>query len=120
MIVKMSIGATEEQIGHVVERIKDCGYRSQLIQGIERTVIGVVGNSNLRRNELEALVAAPGVEEIIPVAHPFKLVSREFRREPSPERALSDGPQSLDFLGFAELMRGLAQPRVQAAAGAHS
>lgn len=83
MIVKMSIGATEEQIGHIVERIKDCGYRAHMIRGIERTVIGVVGNSNLRRNELEALLAAPGVEEIIPVAHPFKLVSREFRREPT-------------------------------------
>ncbi len=83
MIVKMSIGATEEQIGHIVERIKDCGYRAHMIRGIERTVIGVVGNSNLRRNELEALRAAPGVEEIIPVAHPFKLVSREFRREPT-------------------------------------
>ncbi len=83
MIVKMSIGASEEQIAHIVERIKDCGCRAHMIRGVERTVIGVVGNSNLHRNELEALVAAPGVEEVIPVAHPFKLVSRQFRHEPT-------------------------------------
>ena len=79
MIVKMSIEGTDAQIAHVVQRIKDCGYQAHLIRGVERTVIGVVGNSKEHWNELEALQAAPGVEEIIPVAHPFKLVSREFR-----------------------------------------
>ncbi len=83
MIVKMSIEASEEQISHVVERIKDCGCQAHLIHGVERTVVGVVGNSHAHWHELEALRAAPGVEDIIPVAHPFKLVSREFQRERS-------------------------------------
>ena len=74
----MSSAATPEQIRHVVERIEECGCKAKLIEGVENTVIGVVGNSNQHRNQLEALAVAPGVEEIIPVAHPFKLVSLQF------------------------------------------
>lgn len=86
MIVNMSSDATEEQINHVIERIKECGYQPHLIRGAERTIIGAVGKSDHHRNELEALRAAPGVEEIIPIAHPFKLVSRQMR----PERTIVD------------------------------
>ncbi len=81
MIVNMHPGATEEEISHVIERVRELGYQPHVIRGAERTVIGVVGKSSAHRNELEALRAAPGVEEMIPIAHPFKLVSRELRRE---------------------------------------
>jgi 3-deoxy-7-phosphoheptulonate synthase len=79
MIVNMAVGATEEQINHVVARIKECGCEAHLSRGEERTVIGVVGKSEQHRSELEALFAAPGVEEIIRISHPFKLASRNFR-----------------------------------------
>src|SRR5258705_6539174 len=79
MIVNMSASATAEDIKHVVDRIKECGYQAHLIQGTERTVIGAVGN-NGRRSEIEALRAAPGVEAVIPISHPFKLVSRQLRQ----------------------------------------
>jgi 3-deoxy-7-phosphoheptulonate synthase len=80
MIVNMKPEATEEQIQHVIERIKECGYQAHVIRGAERTVIGAVGSSG-RRSELEALVVAPGVEVLIPISQPFKLVSRELHRE---------------------------------------
>ncbi|MGC2704523.1 MAG: hypothetical protein WA361_08420, partial [Candidatus Acidiferrales bacterium] len=83
MIVNMAARATEEEINHVVTRIKECGYQAHLIQGEERTVIGVVGKSDHHRSELEALRAAPGVEEIIAIAHSFKLASRSVRPEGS-------------------------------------
>ncbi len=83
MIVNMAQGATEEQINHVVERIKECGCQAHMSRGEERTVIGVVGRSEQHQSELEALVAAPGVEEIIRISHPFKLASRNFRPEGS-------------------------------------
>ena len=83
MIVNMAVGATEEQIDHVVARIKECGCEAHLSRGEERTVIGVVGKSEQHRSELEALFAAPGVEEIIRISHPFKLASRNFRPEGS-------------------------------------
>ena len=79
MIVNMSASATTEQINHVVERIQECGYQAHLIQGAERTVIGAVG-SNGRRAEIEALRAAPGVQDVIQIAHPFKLVSRQLQQ----------------------------------------
>jgi len=79
MIINMSTLATAEEIKHVIERIKECGYQAHVIQGAERTVIGAVG-SNGRRAEVEALRAAPGVEEVIQIAHPFKLVSRQLRQ----------------------------------------
>ncbi len=83
MIVNMAQGATEEQINHVVERIRECGCHAHLSRGEERTVIGVVGRSEQHQSELEALLAAPGVEEIIRITHPFKLASRNFRPEGS-------------------------------------
>ena len=81
MIVNMAGSATEEQIEHVVQRIKEFGYQAHLIRGEERTVIGIVGKSERHRNELEALRSAPGVEELVPISHPFKLASRDVRPE---------------------------------------
>jgi 3-deoxy-7-phosphoheptulonate synthase len=78
MIVNMSTEATPEEINHIIERIKECGYQAHVIQGAERTVIGAVGSSG-RRAEIEALRAAPGVQEVIQITHPFKLVSRQLR-----------------------------------------
>jgi len=83
MIINMALNATEEQIDHVVKRIQECGFQAHLSRGEERAVIGVVGKSEKHRGELEALQAAPGVEEIIRITHPFKLASRNFRPEGS-------------------------------------
>src|SRR3989475_8692044 len=80
MIVSMSEHATEAEINHVIERLEGCGYRAHVIRGTERTVIGAVG-SNGRRAELEALRAAPGVEDVVPITHPFKLVSRQVKSD---------------------------------------
>src|SRR6185436_3925123 len=79
MIINMASNATPEEINHVIDRIKECGFQAHVIHGEERTVIGAVGNSN-RRSEIEALRAAPGVAEVIQIAHPFKLVSRQLRQ----------------------------------------
>jgi 3-deoxy-7-phosphoheptulonate synthase len=80
MIVNMSPKATEEQIEHVITRIKECGFQPHVIRGAERTVIGAVGTGG-RRGELEALQVAPGVEALIPISQPFKLVGRELKKE---------------------------------------
>jgi 3-deoxy-7-phosphoheptulonate synthase len=77
MIISMSEFATETEIEHVIERIEACGYQAHVIRGTERTVIG----STSRRSELEALRAAPGVEDVMPITHPFKLVSRQVKRD---------------------------------------
>jgi len=79
MIVNMANTATPDQIKHIIERIKECGFKAHVVTGAERTIIGAIG-SNGRRSEIEALRAAPGVEEVIQISHPFKLVSRQLRQ----------------------------------------
>src|SRR5271155_4528318 len=107
MIVNMSANATEEQIQHVIERIKECGFLPHLIQGAERTVIGVVGKNRGRRSELEGLRVAPGVDELIVISQPFTLVSRELQPNPTvvdvkgvkiggPELVVIAGPCSVE------------------------
>jgi 3-deoxy-7-phosphoheptulonate synthase len=83
MILNMSSTATEEQISHVIERIKEVGCQAHVSRGEERTVIGVVGNTQQHYSELEALRSTPGVEELIRIQHPFKLASRRMRPEGS-------------------------------------
>jgi 3-deoxy-7-phosphoheptulonate synthase len=80
MIIKMDGHSHEWQIEHIVDRIKECGFEPHISRGTEHVIIGVVGNSG-RRNELEALRAAPGVQDIISITYPFKLVSRQFKYE---------------------------------------
>src|SRR6476661_2881133 len=79
MIVNMKRSATSEEIDHVIDRIKECGFQAHVVRGEERTIIGAIGSSG-RRSEIEALRAAPGVAEVIQIAHPFKLVSRQLRQ----------------------------------------
>jgi 3-deoxy-7-phosphoheptulonate synthase len=76
----MKRAATEEEINHVIDRIKECGFQAHVVRGEERTIIGAVGSSG-RRSEIEALRAAPGVAEVIQISHPFKLVSRQLRKD---------------------------------------
>ena len=99
MIVNMFGNATEEQINHVIDRIKECGFQPHISRGEERIVIGVVGKSNENRAQLEALRAAPGVEDLIPISHPFKLAARTWR----PEGSVIDVGKSV-ALGGAEVI----------------
>jgi 3-deoxy-7-phosphoheptulonate synthase len=79
MIVNMLSNATASEINHIIDRIKECRFQAHVIQGEERTIIGVIGSGG-NRSEIEALRAAPGVAEVIQIAHPFKLVSRQLRQ----------------------------------------
>ena len=76
MIVNMSEKATEEQIQHIIDRIKEAGYQAHVTRGVERTIVAAVGSGG-RRHEIEALEAAPGVANVVAIAQPFKLVSRQ-------------------------------------------
>ncbi len=79
MIIVMKLAATELEIEKVEERLKQMGFNSHLIQGVERIVIGAVGEKKVAfPTGLEML---PGVEKVVPVMAPYKLVSRETRGE---------------------------------------
>ena len=79
MIIIMRPDASEEQINHVVEKMKQHGFGVHLSKGVERTVIGAIGDKSAI--ELETIQMLPGVSEIVPIRKPYKLVSREFKQE---------------------------------------
>jgi 3-deoxy-7-phosphoheptulonate synthase len=79
MIIIMRPDATDEQINHVVEKLKQHGFGIHLSQGVERTVIGAIGDKSVI--ELETIQMLSGVSEIVPIRKPYKLVSREFKKE---------------------------------------
>lgn len=81
MMIVMKEGATEEQINHVIDKVKSLGVDVHLSRGEFKTIIGLVGDT-ARVRELP-LGAYPGVEKVVPILKPFKLVSREFREEDS-------------------------------------
>ncbi|OGC22258.1 3-deoxy-7-phosphoheptulonate synthase [candidate division WOR-1 bacterium RIFOXYB2_FULL_37_13] len=81
MIIIMKTDATDEQINHVVEKLKKHGFGIHLSKGTERTVVGAIGDKSAI--ELESIQLLPGVSEIVPIRKPFKIVSREFQSEDS-------------------------------------
>ena len=76
MIIVTKPGASEEQIGHIVDRINEWGLKAEVSRGSARTVIGVIGPEDSIREKPIAAIA--GVESVTPVLKPYKLVSREF------------------------------------------
>src|SRR5215831_5932576 len=79
MLVVMQAHATAEDIRRVCDKIEALGYRAHSIPGAERTAIGITGN----RGEIEpgTLDEMPGVQEVIKVTRPYKLVSRDMKEE---------------------------------------
>jgi len=81
MIGNMSEKATEAEINHVIDRVREAGYQPHVTRGTERTIVAAVGSG--RRHEIEALQVAPGVDNVVAIAQPFKLVSRQVKPDRS-------------------------------------
>lgn len=81
MIIVLRPDATDEQINHIVEKVQQLGLKSHISKGTERTIIGLIGPEDVLR--VTPLEVFPGVETVMPVLAPYKLVSREFRKEDS-------------------------------------
>ena len=71
-----------ESIAKVVKKIEEFGYQTHLIEGVERTVIGAVGDER-GKERLRSLESFPGVESVMPILKPYKLAGRELRTENS-------------------------------------
>ena len=79
MLVVMQAQATEEQVRAVCQKIEKLGYRAHSMPGAQRTAIGITGNKGeVEQGTLEEM---PGVQEVIKVSKPYKLVSRDVKRE---------------------------------------
>lgn len=105
MIIVMKPTATQADIDQVAEKILQYGLKPHISKGVERTIIGAIGDERILRNV--PLQALPGVEEVLPILKPFKLASRDFKAEGtvvsvngveigSPRLAVIAGPCSVE------------------------
>ncbi|MDH5173778.1 MAG: N-acetylneuraminate synthase family protein, partial [Elusimicrobiota bacterium] len=79
MFLTLKPGTTEQGIEELVKKIEELGFRAHISKGAERTVIGVIGENAIAAREVfEAFFT---VESITPISKPYKLVSREFKKE---------------------------------------
>jgi 3-deoxy-7-phosphoheptulonate synthase len=81
LLIVMGAAATVEQVDDVVARLEEAGCAALVTPGREATVIGAIG-------ERELLAALPlegyaGVEQVLPILKPYKLVSRELSPDPT-------------------------------------
>lgn len=80
MIIVLRSEATDAEVDAVCRRIEAMGYRAHTIRGELRTVIGAVGDDR-GKERLRALESLEYVEAVTPILQPFKLASREVKRE---------------------------------------
>ncbi|MEX2503256.1 MAG: 3-deoxy-7-phosphoheptulonate synthase [Egicoccus sp.] len=81
MVVVMRSGATDTDVDKVVKAIGEVGGDAFVSRGKHQTIIGLVGDLT-QFTELP-LHAFPGVEDVIRVSKPYKLVSVETHPRPS-------------------------------------
>ncbi|HET9948666.1 MAG TPA: 3-deoxy-7-phosphoheptulonate synthase [Longimicrobiales bacterium] len=81
MLVVMKHNATREDVETVVATIEEMGYRARPIPGNQRTAVGLIGNDGAV--DSGRLLGLEGVLEVIPVTHPYKQVSREWKEDPT-------------------------------------
>ena len=79
MLIVMKMDATPAEVDGVVETVESHGLKPHPIPGAQRTAIGITGNIGVV--EPAFFESLPGVLEVLQVSHPYKLVSREFKRQ---------------------------------------
>jgi len=79
MIIVLRAGATDGDVRQIEESLRSRGLTAHISRGVERTIIGAIGDE--RKLDPEAFEGLPAVEKVLRILAPFKLVSREFRKE---------------------------------------
>ncbi|HSB51090.1 MAG TPA: 3-deoxy-7-phosphoheptulonate synthase [Dissulfurispiraceae bacterium] len=81
-IIVLRPDTSEEQIRHVVKKLEGKGLRAHVSMGTERTIIGVIGDtSKVTEEEENAIRAMTWVEDVVRIIRPYKLASRDFKKE---------------------------------------
>lgn len=81
MIIVLKPNTTQEQIDHIIERLTKAGLKSHVSKGLERTIIGIIGDERILSTH--PLGTIPGVEKVLPILKPYKLASKDFKPEKS-------------------------------------
>ena len=82
MIIVLKSGASESDVADVERRIRAMGYTPHTIHGELRNVIGAIGDDR-GKERLRSLESLECVESVTPILQPFKLASREVKRQPT-------------------------------------
>jgi 3-deoxy-7-phosphoheptulonate synthase len=77
----MKPGSNQGQIDHVVKLVREMGLKEHIIFGTERTVVACVGNDRFK--DRSALETVDGVDKVVPILAPYKMASREMKKERS-------------------------------------
>ncbi len=79
MVVVMDLKTNERNVENVVKYLEDNGFQTHMIRGVEKIVIGAIGDKTAgNKANLELM---PGVEKVVPIMQPYKLVSSEAKSE---------------------------------------
>lgn len=81
MIIVLRPEATKKQLDHLVSKIKSLGLKPWISKGVERTIVGVIGEEDIIR--VQPLEVFPGVEKVMSILKPYKLASLDFKKEPT-------------------------------------
>src|SRR5213595_257919 len=81
LLIIMSGIATPDEVEHVVARLEEAGAQAHITPGKQATVIGAIGERELIASL--PLEGYPGVEQVLPILKPYKLVSRELSPDPT-------------------------------------
>src|SRR5215207_7002134 len=79
MIVVMKPGSTPSQLEHVQSLVREMGLKDHVIVGTERTVVACVGNDRFK--DRTVLETVEGVEKVVPILAPYKMASKEIKKE---------------------------------------
>ena len=82
MIVVMKAGASDEELAHAIERIEALGYRAHVMYGVERKVIGCLGDER-GKTQLQSLGQLEGVEKVMPILSGYKLAGKQLQLDPT-------------------------------------
>jgi 3-deoxy-7-phosphoheptulonate synthase len=82
MIIVMKAGAAKKEKDEVLKRIRELGYKPHVIHGTTRDVIGAIGDER-GKLVLQSIESMHGVESVLPILQPYKLASKEVKKEPS-------------------------------------
>jgi len=88
MIIILKPKATKEQVDHILGKIEKLGLKPWVSEGVERSIIGVIGEEDVTRDL--PFAGVPGIEKVLTILKPYKLASREFKPEAS-EIEIKDG-----------------------------
>jgi len=79
MIITLKKDAKEKEITTVSEKIKSLGYKPHVLRGNDLTIIGMIGE--YAEKYKETFEAMEAVEHVSEIQKPYKLASREFKKE---------------------------------------